>query len=88
MDQLSCHKSSSLKLSKQAQGTLLKVIEMIENDTYCPETIQQIESVIGLLKSAKRDLLSGHLDSCLVDRLSKNKDQTIKELVKIYNLTA
>ena len=88
MDQLSCHKVSSLKLAKQAQGTLLKVIEMIENDTYCPETIQQIESVIGLLKSAKRDLLSGHLDSCLVDRLNKDKDQTIKELVKIYNLSA
>ena len=88
MDQLSCHKSSSLTLAKQAQGTLLKVLEMIENDVYCPETIQQIESVIGLLKSAKRDLLSGHLDSCLVDRLNKDKDQTIKELVKIYNLSA
>lgn len=87
MDQLSSHKSSSLKLAKQAQGTLLKVIEMIENDAYCPETIQQIDSIIGLLKSAKRELLSGHLDLCLVDRLQKDKKNTIKELIKIYHLS-
>lgn len=87
MNELSCQKTSSLKLTKQAQGTLLKVIQMIEDGSYCPETIQQIDSVIGLLKSAKRDLLSGHLDSCLVERLNKDKESTIKELVKIYNLS-
>lgn len=87
MSELSCQKSSALKLSKQAQGTLLKVIEMIKSGVYCPETIQQIDSVIGLLKSAKRDLLAGHLDSCLIDRLNKDKNQTVKELIKIYHLS-
>jgi DNA-binding FrmR family transcriptional regulator len=60
---------------------------MIENDTYCPEIIQQADSTIGLLKTAKRELLAGHLDTCAMDQLKKNKDKAIRELLKIYNLS-
>lgn len=87
MKPLTSHKTKSLKLSKQASGTLEKVIKMIESDQYCPEVIQQVDSVIGLLTSVKRELLTGHLDSCLVDRLKKDKSGTISELMKIYKLT-
>ena len=76
-----------LKLSKQASGTLNKVITMVETNEYCPEIIQQIDSVIGLLKSSKKELLAGHLDSCLVKRLAEDRENTIKELLKIYNLS-
>jgi len=80
-------KAKALKLAKQALGTLNKIIAMIEADHYCPEIIQQVDSVSGLLKTAKKELLSGHLDSCLLDKLQENKDKTIKELLKIYNLS-
>ncbi|OGJ48286.1 hypothetical protein A2229_04085, partial [Candidatus Peregrinibacteria bacterium RIFOXYA2_FULL_33_7] len=53
-------KIKSLKLAKQAKGTLETVISMIEQNKYCPEIIQQADSVIGLLKTVKKDLLSGH----------------------------
>lgn len=79
--------TKALKLSKQALGTLSKVITMIEDNEYCPETIQQIDSVIGLLKSSKKELLAGHLDHCLVKKLATDKEKTIKELLKIYNLS-
>lgn len=80
-------KIKSLKLAKQARGTLDKVISMIENDTYCPEIIQQADSVSGLLKAVKKELLAGHLDTCTVNRLKENKDKAIAELLKIYNLS-
>lgn len=80
--------AKALKLSKQAAGTLGKVVSMVEKDEYCPDIIQQIDSVIGLLRSCKRDLLLGHLDHCLEHKLKENKAQTIKELMKIYNLSA
>ncbi len=80
--------AKSLKLSKQAVGTLGKVVSMVEKDEYCPDIIQQIDSVMGLLRSCKRDLLLGHLDHCLEHKLKENKAQTIKELMKIYNLSA
>ena len=84
---LSTKKIKSLKLAKQARGTLEKVILMIEHDTYCPEIIQQADSVIGLLKSVKRELLAGHLDTCVMHQMHENKTAAISELMKIYNLS-
>ena len=84
---LSPGKAKSLKLAKQAQGTLAKVVSMIESDTYCPEIIQQADSVSGLLKTLKKELLAGHLDTCTADNLKKNKKKAIEELMKIYNLS-
>lgn len=76
-----------LKLVKQAQGTLAKVLTMIERDEYCPDIIQQVDSVSGFLRSTKRELLSGHLDTCALKKMRENKQQAIKELLKIYNLS-
>ncbi len=80
-------KTAALKLAKQARGTLEKVISMIELDEYCPDVIQQADSVCGFMKSVKRELLAGHLDTCAQKKLMENKDQAIKELIKIYNLS-
>lgn len=77
----------SLKPAKQAQGTLAKVIMMIEEGRYCPEIIQQADSAIGLLKTLKRNLLAGHLDTCVAARMKENKKEAIDELIKIYNLS-
>ncbi|MGL4759818.1 MAG: metal-sensitive transcriptional regulator [Patescibacteria group bacterium] len=80
------NQEKALKLAKQASGTLQKVMQMIEEDKYCPDIIQQIEAVNGLLRSAKRELLQGHLNHCLEKKIAENKDKTIEELIKIYNL--
>lgn len=80
-------KAKSLKSAKQALGTLAKVITMIEANQYCPEVIQQVDSVIGLLKTSKRELLAGHLDTCVAHQMSENKEKAIEELLKIYNLS-
>lgn len=80
-------KQKSLRLAKQARGTLEAVIAMIEEDKYCPEVIQQTDSAIGLLKSIKNELLAGHLDTCVLDQLSGNKNKAVQELLKIYNLS-
>lgn len=79
-------KARALKLAKQAYGTLAKVITMIEADVYCPEIIQQADSATGLLRTMRRDLLAGHLDSCAFERLKENKKEAIDELMKIYQL--
>jgi len=87
MQKISINKAKTLKSAKQAQGTLIKITQMIEADRYCPEIIQQVDSVIGLLKTAKRELLVGHLDTCLVHQMKENKQKAIDELIKIYNLS-
>lgn len=80
-------KKKALKCARQAQGTLIKITGMMESNTYCPEIIQQVDSVIGLLKTAKKELLAGHLDTCMVKQMAENKPKAIQELLKIYNLS-
>lgn len=79
-------KSKALLSVKKAYGTVSKIKKMIEEDKYCPEIIQQINSTIGLLQSSKKTLLLGHLDHCLEDKLKSNKKEAIDELIKIFDL--
>jgi DNA-binding FrmR family transcriptional regulator len=51
--------NKSVKLVNMASGSLSKVSTMILEKRYCPEVIQQIDSVIGLLKSTRSELLKG-----------------------------
>lgn len=84
---ISVQKTKALRVAKQARGMIDKVIAMIEADEYCPNIIQQADSVSGFMSSVKRELLAGHLDTCVMSRMKENKEQTIKELMKIYNLS-
>lgn len=74
------------KVINMAVGSLNKIPSMIDEKRYCPDIIQQIDSVIGLLKSSRSELLLGHLDSCLTERLKTDKDGAVKELLKIYKM--
>lgn len=87
MTEISPQKTKALKVAKQARGMIERVIAMIEANEYCPNIIQQADSVGGFMASVKRELLAGHLDTCVMNRMKENKEQTIKELLKIYNLT-
>jgi DNA-binding FrmR family transcriptional regulator len=58
---------------------------MVEEDVYCIDVIQQVDAAVGLLVSAKKTLLSGHLVHCLTDKLKEDKGRTIDELLKVYN---
>ncbi len=78
--------SKSVKLVNMAGGSLSKVLKMILEKRYCPEVIQQIDSVIGLLHSTRKELLKGHLDSCLSEQLRSDKEGAVRELLKIYNI--
>lgn len=74
------------KVINMAIGSVAKIPQMINENRYCPEVIQQIDSVIGLLTSARKELLRGHLDSCLAERLKTDKEGAVKELLKIYGM--
>lgn len=71
---------------KKSLGTLTKILQMVEEDEYCPDIIQQVDAAIGLLKSSKKTLLKGHLSHCIEDKLKENKPKAIEELIKIFDL--
>lgn len=79
-------KHKALLSAKKSQGTVVRILQMIDEDKYCPEIIQQIDAAIGLLQSSKKTLLLGHLDHCLEDKLKEDRAKAINELVKIFDL--
>lgn len=74
--------------AKKAVGQLQKVMEMIEQDSYCMDVLNQVRAVEGLLNSLSVNILESHLHTCAGKALtSKNKterEQMIAELVKAF----
>lgn len=77
---------------RKASSLLKKITEMVENDHYCIDVMQQNLAVIGLLRSAHEKLMSNHLDTCFKSAiLSKNEKKQklmtdeILKLINIYN---
>ena len=80
------NKQKSALAIKKANGTINKALEMVNQDEYCPNIIQQIDAAIGLLESSKKTLLKGHLNHCLENNLKQDKQKAIEELVQILKL--
>jgi len=75
---------------KKANTSLLKIIDMVENNHYCINVMQQNLAVIGLLRSAHEALMSNHLQTCFKSAMetknSKKKEQMTDEILKVTNL--
>ncbi len=87
---ISKNKQKALINFKKAQGSIAKIIEMVEGDTYCIDIMQQNLAVLGLLKSAHQMLMENHLNMCFKDAMAskneKKKQAMIQEILKVINL--
>ena len=75
---------------KKAQSHIANIIKMLENDKYCIDVMQQNLAVIGLLKSAHRQLMEDHLNACFKDAIASSnesrKQKMIKEILQVTKL--
>lgn len=75
---------------KKAKGTLETVIDMTEDGVYCADVAHQINAVMGLLKSANRELMRDHLTCCGSDAFAGkgklSKDAFIDELLRTWDV--
>lgn len=67
---------------KKAQSHLGKVIEMLEDQKYCVDVLQQNLAVIGLLKAANSRILEGHLNSCFAAAMRGTNEARKKEMIE------
>ncbi|MBU1017134.1 metal-sensing transcriptional repressor [Patescibacteria group bacterium] len=83
-------KSKSLINLKKTQSLLSKIIEMIENDNYCIDIMQQNLAAIGLLRSAHQMLMEKHLNTCFKKAMGtkneKRKQEMTDEILKVTKL--
>ena len=85
-------KKKALINFKKARSHCKKIIQMVEQDKYCIDIMQQNLAVIGLLKSAHQILMEGHLKGCFKGAMGTKNEAKKKKMVeeilkvtKIYN---
>jgi len=87
---MSNQKEKTLINFKKAQGSIAKIIKMVESNEYCINIMQQNLAVIGLLKSAHQMLMEGHLNTCFKKAMKtkneKRKQEMIKEILYVTKL--
>ncbi len=75
---------------KKASSLLIKINEMIENNEYCIDIMQQNLAVMGLLKSSHQMLMQNHLKTCFKKAMEtkneKRKKEMIEEILKVTKL--
>lgn len=75
---------------KKAQSHIQKIIEMLKDDKYCIDIMQQNLAVIGLLRSAHESLMENHLNTCfkqaMVSKNKKKKQEMTKEILRVTKL--
>lgn len=75
---------------KKLKSLVEKIEQMVEEDRYCPEIMQQVLAGIGLLKSVHRRLMIKHLKGCFVEAAKsgdeKRQEEMIEEILKVIEL--
>lgn len=83
-------KKKTLINFKKAQSSIAKIVEMVEDNQYCINVMQQNLAVIGLLKSAHQMLMENHLNTCFKTAVKSNnekrKQEMINEILKVAKL--
>lgn len=68
-----------------ADGHIKKIIDMVDNGTYCIDILQQTAAVKSAIKKAEEVLLMNHMNSCLVNAInSGGKEKAMDELAQVF----
>lgn len=70
---------------KRVEGQVRGIQQMIENDRYCIDVVNQISAVNGALKKVSLHLMEKHTHHCVADAIkSGNGDEAIEELMTVF----
>lgn len=71
---------------KIARGHLAKVMQMVEEDKYCIDIINQSSAVQSALKEADNLILENHLKTCVDDFFKTGKqEKAVSELMQVFH---
>lgn len=74
------------RLLKTARGQIDGIIKMVEDDRYCIDISNQIMATEAILKKVNREVLHGHIDSCLKEAVETgNVSEKLEEINKIID---
>jgi DNA-binding FrmR family transcriptional regulator len=83
-------REKALVAFKKTHSLISRIIEMIEEDKYCIDIMQQNLAAIGLLRSAHMKIMESHLNNCVKKAMQaddkKRQDEMIHEILTVTNL--
>lgn len=83
--------SQALVNLKKARGQTDRLIEMMGEQRYCMDLVQQCNAAIGLLQQANLLILESHLHSCGANLSSKDaatREKFIKEILRACRVSS
>lgn len=78
----------NIKRLKTVEGHVRGVQRMIEEDSYCIDTIRQIHAIQSSLNKISINILDNHLNSCLISAVRgddpQEQDRVLKEIIDVF----
>jgi len=77
-----------LRRLKTVEGHIRGVQRMIEEDSYCIDTIRQIHAIQSALNKISLNILDNHLGSCLISAVRgddpQEQDRVLQEIIDVF----
>ena len=74
---------------KIARGQIDGILQMIEEDRYCVDISNQLQSTQALLRSANQEILQAHIRSCVREVLQTDAENPkLEEALKLLEKMA
>ena len=79
-----CHKEEIPSLNR-IEGQIRGIANMIDDDKYCIDILNQIKAVRNAITSVEGRILKKHMKECVKDTLNSGKgfDDKVEEVLKI-----
>ena len=62
------------------EGQIRGIKNMVEEERYCVDILNQVSAVQSALNSFNKELLANHIHSCVVEDIRSGKDGAVDEL--------
>lgn len=66
------------------EGQIRGIRGMLDRDAYCADILTQAAAANAALNAFCRELLSSHVHSCVVEDIRAGRDETVDELMDIF----
>ncbi len=80
---------STLERLKNIEGHIRGIERMVEDDAYCIDIIRQIQAVQAALNRVNKNVLEGHLNSCVITAVRgenpDDRERVLKEISEVFN---
>lgn len=76
-------KQALINRLNRIEGQIRGIKAMVETDRYCVDIITQASAASAALGSFNRELLSAHINSCVVNDIKNEKDGCVEELIDL-----